>query len=111
MYLFNRIMKNYFIIFFTIIITSCGSSTPNLKLLCEKGESKILFETDKNTNSLLGDDGTSTKFYENNFVEIVFVNFDGSGNPKRVVNYYPTDPGIEIIEEGKYTSWMCEHVN
>jgi len=104
-------MKNLFLTLFVVIITSCGNNIPDLKLLCEKGESNVLFETDENTSSLLGDDGTSTKFYEDNFVEIVFVNFDESGNPKRVVNYYPTDPGIEIIEEGNSTTWTCENVD
>ena len=105
-------MKRYFILIFTFIITGCGGGVPHLKLLCESPkEGKVLFETDRNTNSLIGDDGTSTKFYQDNLVEVVFVNFDESGNPTRVVNYYPTDPGLEIIEGDDNTGWMCEHVN
>ena len=108
---FCRSMKRYLILIFTFIITGCGGGLPDLKLLCERGESKVLFETDRDTDSLRGDDGTSTKFYQDNFFEVVFVNFDESGNPIRVVNYYPTDPGLEIIEEDDSKSWMCEHVN
>ena len=84
---FNRSMKRYFVLFFTFIISGCGDGVLDLKLLCESPKGKVLFETDRDTNSLIGDDGTSTKFYQDNLVEAVFINFDESGNPTRVVNY------------------------
>ena len=68
------------------------------------------FETDISTSSLIGTDGTSTKFYKDDFFELVFINFDGSGNPERIINYYPNDPGIEIIENNVSSSWRCKHV-
>ena len=106
-------MKSYF--FFLIIpllFVSIGcdnGSIPHLKLICKVGENEVRYETDKNTNSLIGDDGTSTMFYKDNFFEIVFINFEQSGKPIRIVNYYPNDPGIEIIENGISTSCMCKH--
>ena len=107
-------MKKYLLLllFIPLLFVSVGcssSSIPNLKLICKVGENEVRYETNINTNSLNGDDGTSTIFYKDDFFEIVFINFDESGKPIRIVNYYPTDPGIEIIENGISTTCMCEH--
>ena len=104
-------MKKHFLLSFMLTVAACDSGVPNLKLNCARDGSEVLFTTDVNTNSIIGSDGTSTKFYQDNFVEIVFANFDESGSLIRVVNYYPADPGIEIIEDGGSTTWTCEHAN
>ena len=102
----------FFFLIIPLLFVSVGcnmNSIPSLKLTCKVGEKEVKFETNINTNSLNGDDGTSTMFYQDNLFEIVFINFDESGRPIRIINYYPTDPGIEIIENGISTTCMCEH--
>ena len=94
-----------------ILVSGCGNGTPNFKLLCNSGESEVTFETVAASNSLIGDDGTTTKFYQSDLFEIVFINFDESSNPIRIVKYYPTDTGIEVIENNVSTSWRCKDVS
>jgi len=94
-----------------ILVSGCGDGSPNFKLLCNSGESEVTFETDAASNSLIGDDGTMTKFYQSDLFEIVFINFDESRNPIRIVKYYPTDTGIEVIENNVSTSWKCKDVS
>ena len=104
-------MRKLSLVFLGLFVSGCEQSVPPLDLKCVRGDQEITFRSDSETNTIIGSDGTSTNFYEDNFMEVVFVNFDDWGKPTRVLNFYPTDPGVEIIEDGVSQSWMCSYLD
>ena len=102
----NRISQ-LSLVLVALLIAGCDSTIPNLDMQCSRENQSIAFKTDMEANALIGSDGSSTAFYDDNLVEIVFANFDEEGRPTRIVNFYPSDPGVEIIENNVSKSWLC----
>ena len=92
-----------------LLIAGCTEDIPSIDIICTNGNIETTFRTERNSNSLVGSDGSKTAFYADNLFEVVFVNLNHDGKSERVVKYYGSDPGLEIIENGSSETWICKH--
>ncbi len=122
-------MDKFLILSLTVLISSCGvgGMPTNINLTCndlldfpeddfsrdypivsEDLKTEIIFKANKETNTLDGSDGSSTKFYSTDGVDHAFVNFYESGSVERVVNIYPVDMEMRIEENGNIRRLSCK---